>query len=159
MASSKNGKQGVTGMPLPQMVTYRLSRLNAQLNSQAVRILKETAGISLTQWRVLVVLDAYGKVPSAEIVRATAVDKGQLSRTLKAMVADGLISSETRESDQRSHMLAMTDRGRAVYERARPAMRDRQARLSAGLSGEERENLFRALDKIAAASAALEEDQ
>jgi DNA-binding MarR family transcriptional regulator len=144
-------------IPLTEMVTYRWSRLNAQLNAQAARILKETAGLSLAQWRVLVVLDTHGQVPPSEIVRSTAVDKGQLSRTLKGMIADGIIASEASESDSRSYLLSMTAQGRALFETARPAMRARQRCLLDSLTDAERDVLFGALDKIAGAARTLEE--
>jgi DNA-binding MarR family transcriptional regulator len=156
MAAKPAHKMDEYDIPLTEMVTYRLSRLNAQLNAQAARILKETAGLSLAQWRVLVVLDTNGKVPPSEIVRSTAVDKGQLSRTLKGMTSEGLIASEASESDSRSHLLSMTAKGRELFETARPAMRERQLCLLESLGGEERDVLFTALDKIGAAARELE---
>lgn len=156
MAADPALTQDVYDIPLTEMVTYRLSRLNAQLNAQAARILKETADLSLARWRVLVVLDTHGRVPSSEIVRSTAVDKGQLSRTIKGMISDGLIASEIRESDGRSHLLSMTAKGRTQFETARPAMRKRQINLLGSLEDAEREALFAALDKISAAAHELE---
>ena len=47
-------------VPLRRMLTYRLARLNAQLNAQAARILRESSGLSQTQWRVLVMIDSLG---------------------------------------------------------------------------------------------------
>ncbi|WP_353340093.1 MarR family winged helix-turn-helix transcriptional regulator [Pelagimonas sp. KU-00592-HH] len=141
---------------LQHMVTFRLSRLHARLTAQATKILKESAGISLMQWRVFVMIESRGTITPAEIVRQTDLDKSQLSRAVKSMVERGLITSETRESDQRAHSLAFTSKGLEVFEQARPYMRDRQARLLNALSAQEREALFAAFQKLDAVADDLE---
>ena len=133
---------------LQKMVTFRLSRLHARLTAQATKILKESAGISLMQWRVFVMLESHGTITPAEIVRHTDLDKSQLSRAVKSMVERGLITSETSESDQRAHSLAFTELGLEVFERARPHMRARQSRLLNALSKTEKDALFRAFQKL-----------
>lgn len=142
--------------PLGRLLTYRLVRLNALLSAQAARILKETAGISVTQWRVMVVLDSGGSVPPAAIVKSIHIDKGQLSRTIKAMVAEGLIRSDASGADLRSHLVSLTAKGRARFEAARPAMRGRRAHLAESMDAEERAILFKAFDRIEAASRELD---
>lgn len=108
-------------IPLNEMVTYRLSRLNAQLSAQATKFLKKSSGLTLTQWRVLVILDTNGETLPSEIVRKIDLDKGQLSRTIKGMVSGGLIDSRISESDGRSHVLSMTNRGASCLKpRVRP---------------------------------------
>lgn len=146
-------------IPLNEMVTYRLSRLNAQLSAQATKFLKKSSGLTLTQWRVLVILDTNGETLPSEIVRKIDLDKGQLSRTIKGMVSGGLIDSRISESDGRSHVLSMTNRGRELFETARPAMRERQLCLLESLNSEERSHLFSALEKISAAAARLDNQE
>lgn len=133
---------------LQQMVTFRISRLHARMNAQATKILKETADISLMQWRVFVMLETLGKITPSEIVRQTDLDKGQLSRAVKTMIEQGLISSETSESDHRAQYIDFTEKGLEVFHRARPQMRDRQARLLNALSPNEQAAMFNALKKL-----------
>lgn len=137
-----------TTADLQKMVTFRLSRLNAKVTAQAARILAESCGLSLMQWRIMVMVDSRGPITPAEIVRQTGFDKSQVSRSLKRMVADGLLSSEASPSDQRAHVIRLTDKGRGLYERGRPAMRARQARLIDSLTPTELETLFRAFDRL-----------
>ena len=136
------------GIELTQMITFRLSRLQARVNAQAARILKETAGISLSQWRIFVMIESYGETAPADFVRRTGFDKGQVSRTVSGMIADGLVTSRPSESDQRSHLIDFSAKGFALFERARPAMRARQARLTGCLSDEERRVIYTAFDKL-----------
>ena len=148
MNAKPSQKLKVDNVPLRQMVTYRLTRLNAKMNAQAAKILKRTAGISQTQWRVMMLVTVLGPVSSARMAREIVMDKGQLSRTVKSMAANGMIRVEGSESDQRAHVISLTGSGRELFERARPAMRDRQARLADSLTREEQEILFRALEKL-----------
>jgi DNA-binding MarR family transcriptional regulator len=64
------------------------------------------------------------------------------------MIRDGLLTRLPSGDDQRSYRVAMTDDGRARYERARPAMRRRQAHLLGALSEDQRSALFDALDAL-----------
>ncbi len=133
---------------LHQMVTFRLSRLNARLNAQATKILAKSAGITLMQWRVFVMLESLGRITPSDIVRQTGLDKSQLSRAIKTMIEQGLVTSQSSESDQRAHYIRVTEKGLSVFHRARPLMRNRQERLSNALDQHELEVLFRAFEKL-----------
>ena len=156
MADEADENLGVYNIPLRDMLTYRLSRLNAKMNAQATRILKESSGLTQAHWRVLVMIDALGSVTPAQIVRTSLMDKGQLSRTIKDMVARGLIRLKDSESDNRSHLLSITERGRTLFERARPAMQARHLRLSEDLDAADRAAFHRVLDKLEDAVEGLE---
>lgn len=140
--------QAASPPQLHQMVTFRLSRLNARLNAQATKILAKSAGITLMQWRVFVMLEALGRITPSEIVRRTGLDKSQLSRAIKTMIDQGLVTSQSSESDQRAHYIRFTKKGLNVFHRARPLMRNRQERLSNALDQNELEVLFRAFEKL-----------
>ncbi|MFY0622422.1 MAG: winged helix-turn-helix transcriptional regulator [Pelagimonas sp.] len=142
-------------VPLERMFTYRLARLHALLNAQAIRILKVRAGVSLAEWRVLAALATRGEVPAAEIIRLTDVDKSQLSRNIKKMVERGLITSHLDASNQRT--LAKTDRGRALFQELSPLMRQRQDFLMKCLTGDEQDALFKAFDRLEERARRLEE--
>lgn len=148
MALKSDEAIGPYEAPLDQMMTYRLSRVYAQLNAQAARILKESSGLSQVQWRVLVMIDSFGAITANQIVRQLLMDKGQLSRTIKGMVESGLITSKENESDSRQHLLSMTETGRRLYEKARPAMRARQSNLIKHLTAQEHAAVLSALDKL-----------
>lgn len=135
-------------IPLNQMVTFRVSRLHSKIIAQGSRMLMESAGISLMQWRVLVTLETSGRVTPAEIVRRTGLDKSQLSRTIKGMVADGLLTSEPSETDHRAHLIDVTEKGADLFRKARPHMRRRQQRLIEALTETELEVLYRVFDKL-----------
>jgi DNA-binding MarR family transcriptional regulator len=137
---------------LQHFLTFRLARVQARLNAQAIRILKETSGIGLSQWRVLAMIgsDETGTARAAEIKRVTGFDKGMFSRTVRTLIAAGLVTSDTVEEDHRRQTLRLTGAGRALYERTLPVMRARQRRLREALDEEELTALFSALRKLEA---------
>jgi Transcriptional regulators len=134
--------------PLRELVTFRLARLNAKLTAQASRKLAESAGISLTQWRVFALLDTEGIDTAAELARHTHFDKALISRTVRGMIEDGYLLATPSKTDQRSTLLALTDRGRRVAAHARPVMRDRQETLLASLSPEDLATFFACIDAL-----------
>ena len=133
---------------LPKLMTFRLSRLHARTNAHAARLLKKHAGISLSEWRIFVMIETNGKITPAQIVKITKFDKGLVSRTIKGMQEKGLLTVELSENDQRSHVIDFTPEGLATAEKACPVMRKRQDMLRGCLEPTELEQLFAAFDKI-----------
>ena len=150
MRSSTPKSHPKDASPLDKMVSYRLSRAQAKLNAQANRILKKHGDLSLMQWRVLVILDVIGPSTHADIARLTEIDKGQLSRTIKGMIADGLLTSVKHKDDSRQFSLRISGLGRDRFELARPAMRARQRSLHNCMSEADLDILFKTLSKLEA---------
>jgi len=144
-------------LPLEERVTFRISRLHSRLNAQATRMLNRHGGLSLLQWRVMVMVDRSDRATASEIVRETQIDKGLVSRTVKGMVAAGVLAMRTDPSDHRAHILDLTEKGRARFEHAKPYMLARQAQLLDSLSDEERQALFATLDRLETALSELDE--
>jgi len=146
-------------MPLRSFLTFRLARVHARLNTQAGNLLKQTSGISLSQWRVLAMIGSGGEdtVSAADIKRLVGFDKGLFSRTLQGLIREGLVTSVIDAQDHRRQRLSLTEAGRTVYDRTLPAMRARQEKLRAALEPEELAALFSALDKLEAVVAGEDE--
>lgn len=133
---------------LQDLLTYRISRINARLNSQALAILRSHGPLTLTQWRVLVALDLMGDSTMSRIVEETQLDKSMISRTVAAMLKEGQLVTRPDPADQRAQILSMTDQARKLYDAARPAMRDRQTALRAAVGGDDLPAFMRALDAL-----------
>ncbi len=144
----RRGKPRMDSPPLDQMISFRVSRLQSKLNAQAIKILKEHADLTPTQWRVLVMLETLGECTSSEIARTTQLDKGLLSRTIKGMMQHRLIKGQPSKANKRHMLLRLTDAGRDAYERARPYMQERHELLLDNLSARERRTMFDLFDKL-----------
>lgn len=138
--------------PLARFVTFRMSRIQAKLNAQATAILDRECGLSVIQWRAIAIIAILGETSPVAIARFGQLDKGLLSRKLKGLIADKLVKSRPDPFDQRSQLLSLTVRGRAIYDRMLPIMQARQQYLVAGLTEKELDAFLAALDKIDAAS-------
>ncbi|MEM9319975.1 MAG: MarR family winged helix-turn-helix transcriptional regulator [Pseudomonadota bacterium] len=139
-------------LQLQDFLTFRLAKVQARLNAQAIRILKDTAGISLSQWRVIAVVGAGGEntVLAADIKRVMGYDKGLFSRTLHRLIEQGFVTSQTDTGDQRRQALALTETGKALFDRTLPIMQARQHSLRSALEQDELDALCSGLEKLEA---------
>lgn len=135
-------------MPLHRFLTYRISRVQAKLNAQATRLLRETSGITLIQWRIIALIGAAVQTQSSELSKDAALDKGLLSRNLKTLIEEGFVSSTINFKDHRVQNLSLTSEGRAIFEKTLPVTRARQARLREGLTNEELNVFHKVLDQL-----------
>ena len=131
-----------------RFITYRLSQLNAKLNSEASRLLRQHCGLSIVQWRILALVTASAPITSASLVKAVAMDAGLFSRNLKSLINDGLILSHTDPNDNRQQVLRLSKRGITQFKRAQPVMKERRDRLTRGVSEKDLAAFFRVLDSI-----------
>lgn len=134
--------------PLRDLVTFRISRVQARLNVQSSAILERHCGLTQIQWRAIATIAMLGETTSVAVVRTSLLDKGLLSRNLKALIAKKLVSSRTDPDDHRSQLLSLTEAGQSIYERMVPIMEARHAHLVADLDAEQRQAFLAALDTI-----------
>ncbi|MEQ6248940.1 MarR family winged helix-turn-helix transcriptional regulator [Sulfitobacter sp. HNIBRBA3233] len=130
------------------MFGFRIARVQARLSAQIAQLLRDHQRLSVMQWRVLFMLDALGKTTPAEIVRETGLDKGQLSRTIRDMTERGLLEAVPNTDDMRGQVIDFSERGRALFQKVRPLIYDRQDRLLSVMSEEERKTFIRVLDLL-----------
>jgi DNA-binding MarR family transcriptional regulator len=126
--------------------------VQAKLNTQAARLLKDCGGVTLTQWRILALIAAIGRCTAAQLSRHSDMDKGLISRNLKALGAGALVRIIPDTEDHRLQHLELTEEGRALFDRILPRMQARQKALRARLSDEETRHFLAALDKLESAA-------
>ncbi len=134
--------------PLQDVLTWRIHIVHSRLNVHASRFLEDVSGIPLAYWRIMLSIGPDRPGTHSSIRRKILMDKGQLSRYLKAMIADGLLEARNDTSDQRQQQLSLTAKGRRTFRKTLPKMRARQNYLIGQLSKNERKAIFSALDKL-----------
>lgn len=132
--------------PLEQFLTYRLARIQSKLTAKDSRMLRELAGITTTQWRIIAILGSHGLCTAAQLSRIATMDKGLISRTVKSLQAEGLISTSRKATDNRAMYLDLTVAGRDIFDRMMPRMQARQTALRAYLQDLPSDVLNRAFD-------------
>ena len=146
--SDQNPIESLTSSELEGFITYRIVRLHAALDRQAVETLKRTSGMRQNEWKIISLLGLGRARNSTDIARVTGMDPAIISRTLRSLEKDGLLLTERSEEDRRVVNLALSDRGRARFEATFPHMLARQRTLLSALTTEEREIAWKILDKL-----------
>lgn len=145
---ARNASASDRAPPLQQYLTYRLSRVQAKLNAQTTRMLHEVSGITLMQWRIIALIGAAGQTRLSDMAKNAALDKGLLSRNLKAMIKEGLVIAGPDTADRRVQVLSLSPQGAEVFARTMPASRLRQQQLQAMLTDEELQVFGQVLEKL-----------
>ena len=137
---------------LSEFLSFRVVRLHHALNAQTAAVLDRVAGISLAQWRVLVMVGTGTATTARDISRKSIIDPAMISRTTRALEDAGLLRTHRPESDRRVLELSLTPKGREIYDRTLPYMQARQDTLLDHLDPDERKAIFRILEKLEAAA-------
>jgi DNA-binding MarR family transcriptional regulator len=106
----------------------------------------EQFGLTMPEWRMLSVLAHARELPFAELVLRSATDKGQVSRTMRAMGDRGLVVM--RSEAARKVTCLITKAGMKVYEQVMPVARRRQAEMIRQLTPLERRAVYGALRRL-----------
>ncbi len=105
------------------------------------------AGLKTSQFSVLVAVSNRDQVRPAELIKLLQMDESTLSRNVERMCARGWLRLE-RGDDRRSHLIEVTDKGRALIRRCLPAWQRAQEEISQRLGAENVAALRSALRKL-----------
>jgi DNA-binding MarR family transcriptional regulator len=72
-------------------------------------------GLNVAQWRAVALLSLSSKSTFRELADYAWLDRGDLSRALRQLEADGLVRRMPHPGDGRSAYLSLTAKGRKVY--------------------------------------------
>lgn len=133
---------------LRTFLTYRLARLQNRLNAQAIALLRAHSNLSLTEWRIISMLNLMGATTATVISKEADMDKGQISRALKPLVDRGLLREESNPKDHRQTILHLTAEGENSFAQTVQMMKGRQKQLTDGFSEEEQHQLFDFLNRL-----------
>jgi DNA-binding MarR family transcriptional regulator len=106
----------------------KATRVVTQVYDQALA----PVGLRATQFTLLATLAQTGDAAVTRLAEALVMDRTTLTRNLKPLIARGLIRVG-QERDQRVRQIHLTDDGMKLFDRARPAWEEAQARLVEGL--------------------------
>ena len=129
---------------LDNFMPYRLARLSSTVSQTGARAYDKQFGLSIPEWRVMAVLGDVGALTQRDLTRRTLMDKVAVNRACKGLEERALAQRTPNESDGRSHLLDLTDEGRAMHSEIMPLAREMEKRLFTGFSAEELD-LFRTL--------------
>jgi DNA-binding MarR family transcriptional regulator len=138
------------GFDLESFLPYRLSVTTNRVSRAFAAQYEQEFGISIPEWRAIAVLGAFAPLSSNAICERTAMDKAKVSRAVASLLRRGLIGREAHGTDQRLIQLALSRKGRKIYEAIIPRARAIEAEVTKGLSKADVAHLHRVLDCIGA---------
>jgi len=105
------------------------------------------AGLKTSQFSVLVAVANRDKARPAELIKLLQMDESTLSRNVERMCARGWLRLE-RNEDRRSHLIEVTDKGRALIRKCIPAWQQAQEEVSQRIGADTVAALRSALRKL-----------
>ena len=144
---------------LESFLPYRLSVATNRISRAFAVHYEQEFGISIPEWRAIAVLGAFAPLSSNEICERTAMDKAKVSRAVSTLLDKGLIERTAHATDQRLIQLALSKRGRKVYEEIIPRAKAIEAQVTKGLTASDIARLHEALDRIGARLDAIEKSK
>jgi DNA-binding MarR family transcriptional regulator len=135
-------------LDLAAFIPYQLSIASNAVSDRIARHYQTRFGLKIPEWRLMAVLGQGEAMTQRELVGATRMDKVTVSRASAALVERGLIARAASNSDGRSHHLALTGAGAALYAEIAPAALAMEQALLASLSAEDRAMLSDLLTRL-----------
>ena len=105
-------------------------------------------GLSVSEWRILSVLAHAGSLPFPELVKESAADKGQVSRTLAALTQRELTTVEVPPAGRKGMLCHVTEKGRDLYKQVMPVAQRSQAAMILKLPPDARRTLYAVLKTL-----------
>jgi DNA-binding MarR family transcriptional regulator len=134
---------------IENLLSYRLTVVAALLSRSQLARFQAVSGISLAEWRTLVLVSNFGPLTVKDLSRRAGLDFGQTSRLVSRMSDSGLVEKE-RAEDARSVILSLSAAGRALQRDLwNLAMRCNDEFLGT-LSDTDRRGLMNSLETLAA---------
>ncbi len=125
--------------------TRKASRAITQVYDHALA----PTGLKATQLSVLMVVNGQGPVSMGDLANALVSDATTVSRTLKPLLAEELVSLSPGVKDRRIKLVSLTGEGRRALDQALPLWQTAQTRVARQLSSPVVQALLPALESAA----------
>lgn len=116
---------------LQNFLPYLLNQAAEESSQAFQQVYKNRYGMLRTEWRVLFHLGMYGPMTAKDIGVRAKLHKTKVSRAVGKLASRRFLSRERVEADRRSEILALTQKGQAVYADLRETARQYDAELTA----------------------------
>lgn len=133
---------------LGNYMPFRLTVLSNRLTRRVAHFYGHKFKLTAPEWRTMAVLGQHGAMSANSVILQTTMDKVRVSRAVAKLLGSGLITRDTDPVDRRRAVLELTPAGMEIYQQIVPLVKEIEAELLGGLTGEERTVLDSALAKI-----------
>ena len=131
-----------------ELILFRLNRLAANSGQPLSRYCEGRYGISRREWRLIVILSRQGPCNSSELAERARLLPGPTSKAVSQLVAKSLVTRSPVPNDRRHVVIALTSRGRDIYDALYPIVQELNERLLSALEPDERKVLEDLIGKL-----------
>jgi DNA-binding MarR family transcriptional regulator len=145
----------MTNLILDTYLPYRLSMASNKVSARIAKAYQTRFGLSIPQWRTLVVLNEGSALSQKELIERTAMDKVTISRTVGSLAGRGLLVKTNGPNDRRIDILTLSEAGRAIVMEVTPLALQFEASLIASIGQDQVSHLDDMLRKLEACAEAV----
>ena len=146
-------------LKLDHFLPYRLSIASNRVSAAIASTYQALFGLKIPEWRLIAVIAEGEGTTQHALGVATRMDKVTVSRAAATLVERGLLERQPNPGDQRSHLLVLTETGRALYEDVAPKALELEAEVFAGFSAKEIASFAAMLERIEASAAPFDSER
>jgi len=134
---------------LTDLVAFRLVHLADLISRGASLVFEKEFGLSNAELRALIALGEEQPLTIGDLSRRARIDKAWVSRSVKDLLARGLLVRSNHPTDSRMGLLSLTRAGETLVAEIAPIAWARQSRLLQGLEAGDVTRLIDTLNKNA----------
>lgn len=116
--------------------------------SVVTRICESDMGITREEWQFVAMLVKLGEMSPSDLASRTTIDRSQTSKTLKTLIAKGLVDRQKIRGDKRRAIIGITQQGRALYEKFFPKVVQLHNEILQDLSDDQRDELAKIMSAL-----------
>ncbi|MBC2776000.1 MarR family winged helix-turn-helix transcriptional regulator [Parasphingopyxis marina] len=133
----------------PKHILYRILMVGKALDRIGAQQVRDSADISLAEWRVMAHLGRLGETSASELSAAAQVDRAEVSRAVNSLAKRDFIRKRPNPANRLSQLLSLTETGEEVFDRVFAERQQFFQSITADLSREELRELDDRLYRIA----------
>jgi DNA-binding MarR family transcriptional regulator len=132
----------------PSHIPYRILLLSKMIDRVTAQHVRDTAQLSLAEWRVLTHVEMIGKCSAADVASVAYSDRAEVSRAVASLEQRGFVQREANPRNRRSSLVSLTEAGKSVHAAIRGERGKFYEQWLTDLSETERVALNAALEKV-----------
>ncbi|KLN59758.1 hypothetical protein WH96_15325 [Kiloniella spongiae] len=148
MTKQNSSKSNNEVLDLKDFFPYKVRVFYRSVSQSVAEVYTKSKGLTVYQWRVMVVLGNSQPLSASEVVDYSSLDKVQVSRAIKGLLEREFIERHVDEIDKRKVNLLLTEKGSDTLQELIPLVLKREQEILDGLSKDEKETLENLMGRV-----------
>ncbi|MBL4831011.1 MAG: MarR family transcriptional regulator [Aliivibrio sp.] len=127
---------------------YQLTQLQGIVSDCIAEIYTGQFDLTRDEWRVLAVLGSHAHLTAKALAPMINLEKMAVSRAIKRMISNQLITKTADSVDKRAFQLSLTEKGKVLRQQLIPKAMVREQQLLSVLDKKEQKQMFSLMEKL-----------